>query len=93
MTPNWIAGIDVGGTFTDVTAIDAASGEVRLAKVPTTPENQAFGVIAALEEARLRLADVAMIVHGTTIMPPVITVKTSGLASRRRAVIAAARRV
>jgi N-methylhydantoinase A len=40
-----IAGIDVGGTFTDLVLVDDASGEVRLAKVPTTPENQAFGLI------------------------------------------------
>ncbi len=62
----WIAGIDVGGTFTDLIAVDAASGEVRLAKVPTTPENQAFGVLNALQDAGLPLAEVAMIVHGTT---------------------------
>ena len=66
MSFQWIAGIDVGGTFTDLIAVDAASGEVRLAKVPTTPENQAIGVIAALDEAKLALGDVAMIVHGTT---------------------------
>jgi len=35
-----IAGIDVGGTFTDLILIDEVSGEVRLAKVPTTVDNQ-----------------------------------------------------
>jgi N-methylhydantoinase A len=63
---SWIAGIDVGGTFTDLIALDAASGQVRLAKVPTTPENQAYGVIAALEEAGIALNELALIVHGTT---------------------------
>ena len=63
---SWIAGIDVGGTFTDLIALDAASGEVRLAKVPTTPENQAYGVLAALDEAQLALGELALIVHGTT---------------------------
>jgi N-methylhydantoinase A len=63
---SWIAGIDVGGTFTDLIALDPASGEVRLAKVPTTPENQAFGVLNALEQAGIRLRDLALIVHGTT---------------------------
>ena len=43
-----IAGIDVGGTFTDLVLVDEATGEVRLAKVPTTADNQAFGVLAAL---------------------------------------------
>jgi N-methylhydantoinase A len=64
--PSWIAGIDVGGTFTDLIAIDTASGGVRLAKVPTTPGNQAFGVLAAIESAGLDLAALALIVHGTT---------------------------
>ncbi len=65
-TPTWIAGIDVGGTFTDLIAIDTKGGEVRLAKVPTTPQNQAFGVLAAIESAGLDLPSLALIVHGTT---------------------------
>jgi N-methylhydantoinase A len=63
---SWIAGVDVGGTFTDLIALDPASGEVRLAKVPTTPENQAFGVIRALEQTRIALRELALVVHGTT---------------------------
>jgi N-methylhydantoinase A len=62
----WIAGIDVGGTFTDLIALDPASGETRIAKVPTTPDNQAFGVLAALDETGLDLAELSLIVHGTT---------------------------
>ena len=62
----WIAGIDVGGTFTDLIAIDSASGEVRIAKVPTTADNQAFGVLAALADAQLELPHLALVVHGTT---------------------------
>jgi N-methylhydantoinase A len=63
---HWIAGVDVGGTFTDLIALHAATGEVRLAKVPTTPENQADGVFAALTEAKLDLSQLALVVHGTT---------------------------
>jgi N-methylhydantoinase A len=61
-----IAGVDVGGTFTDLVLSDEVTGDVRLAKVPTTVENQAFGVLAALEETGMRLADLEAIVHGTT---------------------------
>ena len=61
-----IAGIDVGGTFTDLIVVDPASGEVRIAKVPTTVENQAFGVIAALDAAQVAPAALEAIVHGTT---------------------------
>ncbi len=63
---NWIAGVDVGGTFTDLIALDPATGEARLAKVPTTAENQAFGVLQALEQLRVPLRELALVVHGTT---------------------------
>ena len=61
-----VAGIDVGGTFTDLILVDDATGEVRLAKVPTTVHNQAFGVIAALDAAQADPASLDAIVHGTT---------------------------
>ncbi len=50
-TTRRIAGIDVGGTFTDLIVVDDASSEVKIAKVPTTVDNQAFGVLAALAAA------------------------------------------
>ena len=61
-----IAGIDVGGTFTDLILVDDVSGEVKLAKVPTTVENQAYGVLAALSAADADLKSLAAIIHGTT---------------------------
>ncbi|MBL8381807.1 MAG: hydantoinase/oxoprolinase family protein [Burkholderiales bacterium] len=61
-----LAGIDVGGTFTDLILVDDATGEVRLAKVPTTVDNQAFGVLAAIESAGADPAGLAAIIHGTT---------------------------
>ena len=61
-----IAGIDVGGTFTDLILVDDATGEVKLAKVPTTVHNQAFGVLAALDAASADTAGLAAIIHGTT---------------------------
>jgi N-methylhydantoinase A len=61
-----VAGIDVGGTFTDLVLFDTAAGTVRLAKTPTTPENQAFGVLAALDAAGADLAAIDLVIHGTT---------------------------
>ena len=61
-----IAGIDVGGTFTDLILVDDTTGAVRLAKVPTTVDNQAFGVLAALDAAKVEPASLDAIVHGTT---------------------------
>ena len=61
-----LAGVDVGGTFTDLLFLDSGSGEVRLAKVPSTLDNQAFGVLNAFAQAGVVLSDLDLLVHGTT---------------------------
>lgn len=61
-----VAGVDVGGTFTDLVIFDPATGAVRLAKVPTTLPNQSGGVLDAFREAGADLAQIDLIVHGTT---------------------------
>jgi N-methylhydantoinase A len=67
-------GIDVGGTFTDLVAVDDA-GRVSHAKTPSTPADQSIGVMeglarlaasAGLDQAAL-LAATERIVHGTTV--------------------------
>ncbi len=60
-----IVGVDVGGTFTDLAMI-GPDGRLRIAKTPTTVENQAFGVLHALDAAEVAVADLDLIVHGTT---------------------------
>src|SRR5437016_3907609 len=67
-------GIDVGGTFTDLVAIDAG-GATMLAKVPSTPEDPSLGVLDGLAilagrlglEGAALLAATERIVHGTTV--------------------------
>ncbi|MGE7413631.1 hydantoinase/oxoprolinase family protein [Methylobacterium tarhaniae] len=63
-----VAGIDVGGTFTDLllTETDSAGVRVRLAKVPTTIRNQAEGVLAAIQAAEVAPSDLDLVIHGTT---------------------------
>lgn len=61
-----VVGVDVGGTFTDLVELDQSTGKVRLAKVPSTLDNQAFGVLNALKAADCDLAALDLIVHGTT---------------------------
>ncbi len=61
-----VAGIDVGGTFTDLVIVDPATGAVKLAKVPTTLPNQAPGVLDALDATGVDLTEIDLIVHGTT---------------------------
>jgi N-methylhydantoinase A len=62
-----LVGVDVGGTFTDVVAVDQESGSVRVFKVPSTPENQAEGVLAGIVGLRGGCAGIQRIVHGTTV--------------------------
>ena len=61
-----IVGVDVGGTFTDLVLMEEGGEGVRIAKVPTTIENQAHGVLAALDAVGADLSDVSSVVHGTT---------------------------
>ena len=63
----WQIGVDVGGTFTDLLALDPESGVFRVAKVPSTPEDQSVGFIAGLAVLETDLAAVAALVHGTTV--------------------------
>jgi N-methylhydantoinase A len=58
-------GVDVGGTFTDLVAIDPVSDVVRSRKVLTTPEAPARGVLAGLKALA---SDASSIAHGTTIV-------------------------
>src|SRR5215217_5153905 len=67
-------GVDVGGTFTDLVALDR--GRVVTAKVPSTPEDQSEGVMHALEA--VEAGAVTAFAHG-------MTVATNALLERRGA--------
>src|SRR5258708_40065328 len=64
-----LLGVDVGGTFTD--AVLVAAGRVHTAKTPTTPDDEARGVLAAaaavLERAGAEASGVRAFAHGMTV--------------------------
>ena len=64
-----LLGVDVGGTFTDAVLFDGET--VHTAKLPTTPDDQSAGVIAAVEEvlgrAGAATAAVDSFAHGMTV--------------------------
>ena len=66
MTVNYRVGADVGGTFTDLVAMDEA-GRVIVAKAPTTPADQSDGVMDAVSKAGVDLSEVDFFSHGTTV--------------------------
>ena len=65
-------GLDIGGTFTDFVLLDRATGDIRLHKCLTTPEDPAVGAIDGLGEllaaAGLAMSDLTALVHGTTLV-------------------------
>jgi N-methylhydantoinase A len=62
-----IVGIDVGGTFTDITLCDTATGESFAFKVLSDREAPDRAILVGLAKANIDLDRVRMIVHGTTI--------------------------
>jgi N-methylhydantoinase A len=58
---------DVGGTFTDVAAFDAASGRLTLGKSLTTPDRIVDGIGHATARADSHFAESALFLHGSTI--------------------------
>jgi N-methylhydantoinase A len=64
-------GIDIGGTFTDFSLLDAATGELSGFKSPTVPGDPGRGVLeglhALLTERALDPGSIEYLVHGTTI--------------------------
>jgi N-methylhydantoinase A len=59
-------GIDTGGTFTDLVAVDD-EGRSFLAKVPSDPDDAVATLAAVLAEAGFEPGDVELVVVGTTI--------------------------
>jgi 5-oxoprolinase (ATP-hydrolysing) len=64
-------GVDVGGTFTDLTLIDEESGRITVDKVPSTPDDPARGVVDGIRElcskADVELSQIDNLLHGTTV--------------------------
>ncbi len=81
----WVVGVDVGGTFTDVFAVDYESGRTFVHKVPSRPsepEQAIVGGIESLSQAHgLELGDLRDLAHGTTV-------GTNALIERRGADVA-----
>ncbi len=83
----WLVGTDIGGTFTDIVAVEPGTGETRLAKVPSRPDAPVDAMLDAIEAVGLRKTEIARFVHGTTRvtnaivqdrLPPIALIATAG---------------
>jgi N-methylhydantoinase A len=64
-------GIDVGGTFTDLAAIDDTTGEIDVEKVLTTPNDPWIGIdkgVKRLQATGVRIDEISGVIHGTTLV-------------------------
>jgi N-methylhydantoinase A len=63
--------VDVGGTFTDIVLLNLATGDIRLLKTPSTPNDPSRGFITGisriLNESGVTHSQVRRLFHGTTI--------------------------
>lgn len=71
-TGRYRAGVDIGGTFTDLLLLDEDTGEMLIGKVLTTPDDPSEAVIQGLRtlltERQLDPATVTAAIHGTTLI-------------------------
>jgi N-methylhydantoinase A/oxoprolinase/acetone carboxylase beta subunit len=72
MADKSVLGVDSGGTFTDLVAVDAAAGTVYVTKTPTTPADPSLGIVEGTrlmnEQHGLSLAEVGNLIHATTLI-------------------------
>ena len=60
-------GIDTGGTFTDLVGLDDSSGELVVAKWPSSPANPVESIVGVARESGLASEDLSFLVLGTTV--------------------------
>lgn len=68
MRRGWCAGVDIGGTFTDIVAWRAGDETVRAGKVPTRANRPMESLLAAIGQLNLNWEDLDSVVHGTTLV-------------------------
>ncbi|WP_449221437.1 hydantoinase/oxoprolinase family protein [Tistrella mobilis] len=66
MSKDFVIGVDVGGTFTDVFFLNEAEGTAQVSKVPTSRPDQSTGFLDGISTRVPDKARIATVVHGTT---------------------------
>ncbi|HEY7127028.1 MAG TPA: hydantoinase/oxoprolinase family protein [Ktedonobacterales bacterium] len=70
-SPRYRLGIDTGGTFTDVVALDEGSGALATTKTPSTPSDPSRGLLDGIRKVLRQMGTspdtVATVAHGTTV--------------------------
>jgi N-methylhydantoinase A len=62
--------VDTGGTFSDFVHLNEATGEISIAKVPSTPDDPSRAILAGIEAfiaTGIAASDIGYFCHGTTV--------------------------
>src|SRR5215470_19705162 len=68
--PRYRVTVDTGGTFSDFVYLNEESGEVSIAKLPSTPDDPSHAILAGIETLLAKgvsAADIGYFCHGTTV--------------------------
>ena len=71
-------GVDIGGTFTDLVALNPATGGLVTGKVLNSSLGLAAGVSAACDEVGIHANEIRYFVHGTTLVTNLLIERTGG---------------
>ncbi len=81
-----VAGVDIGGTFTDFVGFNSAFGEVVVTKTRTTPRELNSGILECVRKSGVALASMGTLFHGSTLVINAIIERTgarTGLVTTR----------
>jgi N-methylhydantoinase A len=67
----YMIGVDVGGTFTDLSFFNTKTGELEHYKLPSTPEDPSIAIVTGVENVlniyKIKPEEVVYLAHGTTV--------------------------
>jgi N-methylhydantoinase A len=68
---HYMIGVDVGGTFTDITLVDVAAQRVAIHKLLSTPADPSQAIMKGIQEIaaheQVQREQIDYLAHGTTI--------------------------
>ena len=73
-----MAGVDIGGTYTDAVVLDPAKGTLRIGKIGSTPSDPSEGFLECFESLAVEASELQLVVHGTTVAANAILERSGG---------------
>jgi N-methylhydantoinase A len=65
---SWVLGIDSGGTFCDLVAKHTSSGESRVAKYSSNPDDPIQSILEVIRQMHIPAEEIDLLIHGTTVL-------------------------